>query len=227
MEHDGTIPRNPARNFFLLSRFDAAQSSSVDFSPQVTGAMMCFFFQGFDVWWYQHIPTTCGCNVAFEVLLCAKLTTGYLLVQSKPGWRRELWGAHHWVYPWGVAMNCPSFSIDDSHFLCIYQDYQALSIFDQLSMSLYHFPLILYTFFHHFPIILSRAAPHENRFPAVCRPLACPWMPAVRKTTRSLDRQLCEDGRLSKEKVFAHEMGLEMGYPQNFFGIFLGETCGN
>jgi len=44
MEHDGTIPRNPARNFFLLSRFDAAQSSSVDFSPHVvTGAMMCFF----------------------------------------------------------------------------------------------------------------------------------------------------------------------------------------
>ena len=48
MEHDGTIPRNPARNFFL-SRFDTAQSSSVDFSPVVTGAMMCFFFQGFDV----------------------------------------------------------------------------------------------------------------------------------------------------------------------------------
>jgi hypothetical protein len=46
MEHDGTIPRNPARNFFLLSRFDAAQSSSVDCSPHVvTGAMMCFFFK--------------------------------------------------------------------------------------------------------------------------------------------------------------------------------------
>lgn len=37
-------------------------------------------------------------------------------------------------------------------------------------------------------------------------------------------QQLCEDGRLSKEKVFAHEMGLEMGYPQNFFGIFLGKN---